>query len=158
MTAPTSGLCALTFSLAPAMGMNQMDSHGEKTLQAAALRPVLSSICTMRFPCALRPVASPKIYGHLVCELRWFLEPISCADRKCFPNWFPMELWWFSISCCLNGCSFSGRLPNLQKYVQICFAVLISPCLNTKNAFRQPLKVIQITGIEMENSKMMNIV
>lgn len=125
----------------------------------AALGPALSSMCATSLPPALWPAASPKTYGHLLdCKLPWFLKISSPIDPiGVFRIDFPWN-WWFSICHRWDECSSSGTFLSLQKYVQIGFGVLISPCLSTKNAFRQPLKVIQITVIEMESSKIMNIV
>lgn len=151
-----SELCVCIFSPMPVMGIRGTWTHKGKD---AALRPVLSSMCATTLPCALWPAASPKTYGHVIaCKLPRFLKLSSLTDPRCFHDWFPLELRRFSISHNWDERSSSGTLLNLQKYVQIGFGVLVSPCLSTKNAFRQPLKVIQITVIEMESSKIMNIV
>lgn len=139
-----------TFSLVPATGMRQMNPQREETLlmlhwDLSSHLSVPQTICMIS-------------HGDTACETRWFLELSSCIDIKCFHDCFPMELRSVSISCCLKVCSSSWSLPNLQKYTWLCFTMLNSPSLSAKNAFRQPLQLVQITDIEMESSKMLNIV
>lgn len=153
-------LCVCTFSPMPTVGISGTWTHKGKD---AALGPALSSMTAPSLPCALWPAASPKTYGHVLdCKLLWFLKFSSPID--------PIGVSWLISpgivvvqhlsphSSLWDEWSSSGTFLNLQKYMQICFGVLISPCLSTKNAFRQPLKVIQITVIEMESSTIMNIV